>query len=363
MARHRHLRRKRRHIAGTPPGTLVADPQAPAPSIRMIGYGPAEIREWETCTVAQVQAERDKWTVLWVDISGLGDATLIAEIGGIFALHGLALEDVMNVHQRPKTEIFDDHVFIVLRSLLPGPGLDTEQVSLFVGERFVLTFQERANDRLEHIRVRIRQAQGRVRRLGPDYLAYRCIDTFVDAYFPVLEAYGEMLEELEDDVVAKPDPGHVKRLHGVKRDLLLLRRVIWPTREMLNALIRDETPHIAHQTRIFLRDVYDHAVHLMDFVETYREVASGLLDVYLSSLSTRMNEIMKVLTMIATLFIPLSFLTGLWGMNFDQGSPWNQPELRLHFGYPLALGLMACVAATLIWFFRRKGWIGGKDRE
>jgi magnesium transporter len=206
--------------------------------------------------------------------------------------------------------------------------------------------------------------KGKIRQVGSDYLAYALIDATIDGYFPVLEALGEQIEQLEDDVIAQPEPQQVDRLHRIKRDLLTLRRAVWPTRDMVNDLIRDESPHISPTTRVFLRDCYDHTIQLMDVVETYREIASSQLDVYLSSLSARMNEIMKVLTIIATIFIPLSFIAGVYGMNFDPDtSPWNMPELRWYWGYPFSLLLMAAVGFGLLYWFWRRGWIGRRRRK
>ena len=239
--------------------------------------------------------------------------------------------------------------------------VETEQVAFFLGKEYVVTFQEHAIDCFEPVRDRIRRAKGRIRKAGPDYLCYALIDTIVDAYFPALERHGDQLEELEDKIVTRPEAEHVGQLHDLKRDLLMLRRAIWPHREMINELIRDEKSFIAADTRIFLRDCYDHTIQLMDIVETYREIASGLLDVYISSVSTKLNEIMKVLTIIATVFIPLSFIASLYGMNFDRAaSRWNMPELGWPFGYPLVLLLMLATAGGLMGYFWRKGWLFGQ---
>jgi magnesium transporter len=243
--------------------------------------------------------------------------------------------------------------------VLPGRRAETEQVSMFIGADYVITFQERQGDCFDPVRERLRRQKGRIRQSGADYLAYALIDAVIDAYFPVLENYGEELETLEDAVISAPRPEVIAQLHDLKRDLLALRRAIWPHREMINALIRDETELFAAPTRIFLRDCYDHAVQLLDVVETYREIASGLVDVYLSSMSARLNDIMKVLTIIATIFIPLNFIASLYGMNFDtEASPWNMPELGWSFGYPFALLLMLLSAIALVWLFTRRHWIG-----
>lgn len=356
------LKRRRASPAGTPPGTLTSYPGASAPVLSMMAFGADTMAEPDEPSVAGIAALRDEYPVLWVNVSGLADIELISRLGDLFGLNALALEDVINVHQRPKVEEFADHLFVVVRMMLrtgPDAPPDSEQVSLFLGEGYVLTFQERPGDCFDPVRERARHSRGRLRRQGPDYLAYALIDAAIDSYFPVIEIYGDELEALEDAVIAAPERGQAERLHRLRRDLLLVRRSVWPTREMVNALIRDETRLVSDQTRTFLRDAYDHTIQLMDLVETYREIASGLLDVYLSGMSARLNEVMKVLTIIATIFMPLSFLAGLWGMNFDRASPWNMPELGWAFGYPLALLLMAAIGGLLSWYFWHKGWLAG----
>lgn len=348
--------RRRRTPVGRPPGTLEADADAPPPVIRLIAFGPDEVVEREAADLESVREARGRWPVLWVDVDGLGDAALIAEIGRLFDLHPLALEDVLHVHQRPKHDEYGRCHFVVGRMLTPGERLDTEQVSLFFGRDFVVTFQERAGDCWEPVRERIRKAQGRVRSAGADYLAYALLDAIVDAYFPVLEEFGERLEALEDRVVARPDRSAIGEIHSARRDLLTLRRAVWPLRDALNSLQRD-VHLVTDETRVYLRDCYDHTVRIIDVIETGREIAAGLMEVYLSSLSNRMNEIMKVLTIIATIFIPLGFVAGIYGMNFNpEISPWNMPELNWRWGYPFALGLMAVVAGVLLAYCWRKGW-------
>ena len=306
-------------------------------------------------------------TTVWLNVDGLGHADTLRRIGERFSLHPLALEDVVNVHQRPKFEAYDDHLFLIVRMPVAteregdaqAPVLRTEQVALFVGRGFVVTFQEIAGDAFEPVRHRLRHATSALRRRGADYLAYALVDAVVDAYFPLLEAYGERLEALETDVLARPERDHVATIHDLKRDLLTLRRAVWPMRDMLAALRREDTPLIDEHTRVYLRDCEDHAIQLIDMIETYREIASGLVDIHLSSLSNRMNEVMKVLTIIATIFIPLTFVAGIYGMNFDPSvGPWNMPELGWRYGYPTVLALMLVVAFGLLAWFRRMGWIG-----
>lgn len=360
--RGRRMRVGKRAAPGSAPGIMLPDPAAEPSHLRAMVYGPDGLEEIAQCSPDDLAGLRARSTVLWVDVTGLADIALIERVGQAFGLHQLSLEDVVNVHQRPKSEDFDHHAFIITRMMLPNQGMESEQVSMFVGDDFLVTFQERAGDCFEPVRERLRRGKGKIRQHGADYLAYALIDAVIDGYFPVLEALGEAVEDLEDDVIAKPAPNQVDRLHQIKRDLLSLRRAVWPTREMVNALIRGDSPHIGETARLYLRDCYDHSIQLMDIVETYREIASSLLDVYLSSLSTKMNEIMKVLTIIATIFIPLSFLVGLWGMNFDRASPWNMPELGWTYGYPIALGIMLAVGLGLVFWFWRRGWIGNRGR-
>jgi magnesium transporter len=286
-------------------------------------------------------------------VDGLGDADTVRKIGETFGLHPLALEDVINVHQRPKVEPYEKYLFIVMQMLLAGEKLDTEQLSLFLGGNFVLTFQEQpGGDCFAPIRDRIRKNHGTMRAAGPDYLAYSLLDAVVDYYFPVLERSGERLETVEQEVVTQPGRETVARIHEIKRDLLLLRRAVWPMREALNSLLREDTPFITRETRTYLRDCYDHSVRIIDILETDRETAFGLLETYLSSVSNRMNEVIKVLTIIATIFMPLTFIAGVYGMNFT-----HLPELNWPWGYPLVLGLMAVIAAGMLLYFRRRRWL------
>jgi len=368
MSARRRSPSARRHRPGTAPGTLVADPRAHAGTVRLIAYDGETIEEVADAGLADIGRARDRGLRLWVDVGGLADIGLIEKIGEAFDLHPLALEDVVNTHQRPKAEEFDDHLFVVTRIPVGAHDTDirtaeTEQISIFVGRAFVLTFRERPDDCFEPVRARLRQAKGRLRESGPDYLMYCLVDTAADTFFPMLEAYGERLEDLETRVALKAPPGTIEDIHRIKRDMLAIRRALWPQREMINSLIRDESPLVEPATKIYLRDCYDHAVQLMDILETHREIASSLVDIYLSTVSARLNEIMKVLTTIATIFIPLSFIASVYGMNFDRDvSPWNMPELGWRFGYLFALGLMLATATGLIWYLRRRHWIG-KDRR
>jgi len=356
-------RRRRQAPPGSAPGTLIADPDAPRPVIRIASYGPAEVVEETVADLERVLALRGQRPVMWVNVDGLGDVATVARLGEIFGLHRLALEDVMNVNQRAKVETYPGQLYMVARMLNLNRRVDTEQLSLFLGQDFVLTFQERPGDNFDPVRERIRGGRGRMRHAGPGYLAYALLDAVVDQYFPLLEAFGERLEALEAETIERATQGTLGEIHATKRDLLTLRRSIWPLREMLGSLLRDPNPFIQGEDRLYMQDVYDHAIRVMDLVEAYREVGSSLMDVYLSSVNNKLNEVMKVLTIFASIFIPLTFIAGIYGMNFDHArSPWNLPELEWYWGYPFALGLMALVAGALVFYFRRKGWLGGEQR-
>ena len=351
---------KRYHKPGTAPGTLRAPEARVAGPVQVtvIDYGPEHFEEKRIARIEDVFPYRDSPTVTWINVEGLQDVGLIEKLGRHFGFHPLALEDVLNCGQRPKIEDYGSYHFLVMKSLYrKTEELDPEQISFFLGGNYVITFQEVPGDSFEAVRERIRHGKGQIRRLSSDYLVYALLDALVDEFFPVLEAYGEQVEALEDAVVQRPEPATLNEIHRIKRELLLLRRTAWPEREVINSLQREEAHLIRPETRVFLRDCYDHTIQVIDMIETYRDLASGLLEVYLSSLSNRLNEVMKVLTIISTIFIPLSFIAGVYGMNFNPlSSPMNMPELNWHYGYPAALGLMAVIAGALVVYFRRKGW-------
>ena len=348
---------KRRSTVGAPPGTLLSHPDAAPPVIHVMGYGPDTLEEIEVASAKELAALRGRWPVMWVNVDGVGDADAIAAIGEAFNLHRLALEDVINVHQRPKMEEYSDYLFGVARAASLGDRVETEQISFFLGPGWVLTFQEREGDSWDPVRDRLRLGRGRIRTEGADYLFYALVDATVDGFYPVLEEFGARLEMLEEEVIEDPRQDLVGVIHGARRDVLALRHAIWPMREAVGQLYRDPHQLISADNQVYLRDVYDHVIQVIDMLENYREMASGLLDVYLSSVSHRMNEVMKVLTIIATIFIPLTFIAGIYGMNFDpEASPWSMPELGWYWGYPAVWAVMLVVAAGLIWFFKRKGW-------
>ncbi len=350
---------------GARPGTVTVKPDAPPPEIRVIRFGPDTIDDQEQVDVEDLPELIGAYPVTWVNVNGLGDADVIKKIGKLFSIHRLALEDVVNVHQRAKVEDYENHLFIVARmvSLIEDSKsgsrrLQSEQLSLFLGPNFVLTWQERPGDCFESVRQRLKVAGRPIRKSGADYLAYALLDAVIDAYFPLLDFYGQRLDQLDDEVADDVRPQIMARIHDVKGDLRGLRRAIWPHRAAINELM-EQVDLVSDQTRLYLRDVYDHTLYILDVLESHRETCSDLRDYYLSAVSNRMNEVMKVLTIIATIFIPLSFIAGLYGMNFDsEVSQYNMPELHWAFGYPLALGIMFVVAAGMLLFFRWKGWLG-----
>jgi magnesium transporter len=338
---------------------LQIDPDSAATEITLIDYNLATASCLDLATPEECIPYMDSESVSWVDVKGLGSEEILQRVGTVFNLHPLMLEDVVNVPQRPKAEEYDDQLLIVARMVvIADQGFVTEQVSLILSRNYLLTVQEEAEyDCFAPVRERIRTGKGQIRRSGADYLAYALLDAIVDGFFPILEVYGEALETLEDEVVASPDRQTLERIHQMKRELLMLRRAIWPQRDMINSLIRDGNDLITDEVRIYLRDCYDHTVQVLDMVETYRELASSLMDVYLSSVSNRMNEVMKFLTVVSSIFIPLTFIAGVYGMNFNtEKSPYNLPELNFYWGYPLCLAVMATIAVTMIVMFYRRGW-------
>ena len=346
---------------GSMPGTLKIPKNAPPTEIVLIDYSEAERTRVQLEQPEDSIVYLDTASVSWVDVLGLGSEEILRRLGKVFKLHPLVLEDIVNVPQRPKVEDYENQLVIISQMVLVkenGTGFWVEQVSLVLGKHYLLTVQEEpSRDCFQPVRDRIRAGKGSIRKQGPDYLAYTLIDAIIDGFFPVLEAYGERIEELEDEVVTKPTRRTIEKIYQIRRELLALRRAIWPQRDAINSIIRDGSDLISPEVRVYLRDCYDHAVQVMDMVETYRELTSGLMDIYLSSVGNRMNEIMKLLTVISSIFIPLTFIAGVYGMNFNtEKSPLNMPELNWYWGYPACLGLMAAIAIGLIFFFWRRGW-------
>ena len=320
----------------------------------VLAYGPHEISEHVADDLSVLRAMRGKWPVLWVNVDGVDHAETVREIGDVFCLHRLALEDVMERAQRAKAEAFSDHLFVLARMVRLVPDLDVEQIGIFLGPDFVVTFQERTGDPLEPVRQRVRAGHGRIRAAGPDYLAYTLLDAIVDHCFPVLETYADRLDALEDQIVERPSRAAMAGLHRTKRELMTLRRALWPMREVLADLLREPGELVRTGTLVYLRDTQDSVFQILDLVETYRDLGSSLTDLYLSAVSHRMNEVMKVLTIFASLFIPLGFITGVYGMNVEHPRTW-------WWGLPFSLWLMIGVALVLLAFFWRKGWIFGRD--
>ncbi|MDY0165817.1 MAG: magnesium/cobalt transporter CorA [Thermoguttaceae bacterium] len=341
--------------AGLPPGSLVhvGEQKTPNVDIRVMDYTEQRLEEHTGVEPAAYAAFRRSPTVTWIDVVGLHEPAVIEELGAAFGLHPLTQEDILNTHQRPKVEVFDDYVYVVVKMLdFRNGALLIEQVSLIIGKGYVLSFQEQPGDVFDGIRERLRTAKGRVRRSGADYLAYSLLDATVDSYFVILEQMGETAAELEDRVLADPQESVHREIHLLKRQLATLRKAVWPMREMTAAMQRTESEVLAPSTAVYLRDLYDHSVQVLDAVETLRDILAGLTDIYLSSLSNRMNAIMKVLTMIATIFIPLTFIAGIYGMNFE-----FMPELHWKWAYPAVLGIMLLVTVGMLGFFRRKRWL------
>ncbi len=353
---------------GMAPGTLVIGENASPTELTLIDYSETSAIRRRLRSPEEAAQHLDTHSISWIDLQGLGNEDVLNRLGRVFHLHPLVLEDVVNVPQRPKVEYYDDQVLIITRMVMMVPGssdddphFTSEQLSFVLGKNYLLTVQEELDqDCLDPVRNRIRQNVGRIRSEGADYLTYTLLDAVIDAYFPVLEEYGEYIESLEDEVIFNPTRETVQKIYRVRRELMSLRRSIWPQRNALNQLIRDVSSNsqlISIESRVYLQDCYDHVVQVLDIVETYRELTANLMDVYLSSVSNRMNEVMKTLTVISSIFIPLTFIVGVYGMNFNtQVSPWNMPELDTYWGYPLCWAGMIAIALALSYYFWRKGW-------
>ena len=355
--------KKRSKTIGQPPGSLIhiGEKKTGRARITIIDYDETRFEEKEVKAVKECFPFKDKSTVTWINIDGLHQVEIIEKIGKHFNLHPLVLEDILNTGQRPKIEDFGEYLYIVLKMLYYDDKkgeVKAEQVSLILGSNYVISFQEVEGDVFDPLRERIRGAKGRIRKMDTDYLAYALLDAVVDNYFIILEKLGEKIESLEEELVGNPTPETSQEIHRLKGDMIFLRKSVWPLREVINGLTRGESALIKESTGIYLRDVYDHTIQVIDTIETYRDVVSGMVDTYLSSLSNRMNEVMKVLTIIAVIFIPLTFIAGIYGMNFNpEASPWNMPELNWRYGYLSALGVMVLVALGMVIYFKRKKWL------
>ena len=351
--------KRRRGRPGTSPGTLIPTPDAAPSIIEVISFCPTDVVESAATDAASARALAVPDRLAFIVVTGVEDQAQLAGFGDQFGLHRLALEDVANTHQRPKFDEYADQDFVVLR-VPETEGGNTQQLSLFVAPGIVICFLERPLPALEAVRERIRQRRPRLMEGGADYLAYAVIDLVVDLHFPVVEEYERRIDQQEDEIFANPQGVDISRIHELKRDLAAWHRLAWQMRDVIVRLLGEEIPTLSEITRLHLRDCLDHARQVVDLTEAVRDRAAGLLDLYLSVMSNRMNEIMRVLTVIATIFMPLSFIAGVYGMNFDTTrSPWNMPELGWVWGYPFALGLMALTTVALLAYFRRQGWFGG----
>jgi len=353
----RKLIRRTSRKAGLPPGSLVhvGERTVDKTQISVLDYAADHIEEAVLASADQCVAFKDKPTVTWINIIGLHDVDVLQRIGECYGIHPLVLEDILNTQQRPKVEDFDDYLFVVLKMIDLDPEtkeIAAEQISLVIGDNFVLSFQEAPGDVFENVRERLRSGRRRIRERGTDYLGYALLDAVVDHYFVVLEALGNHIEDLEGELVEEPDRETLHSIYTLKRELIYLRRSVWPLREVLSFLSRGEARLVQQETIAYLRDVYDHTIQVIDTIESFRDIIGGMHDTYLSSLSNRMNEVMKVLTIFASIFIPLTFFAGIYGMNFDY-----MPELHWRYGYPTLLSIMFLATMGMLVYFRRRKWL------
>jgi magnesium transporter len=346
----RKQRFQRKTQPGAPPGTVVSHHPHDT-TIHVFGYSATKVKEFEVRSFAEAKKIADQFDVVWIDVVGLGNIGLLQEFAKLFKIHSLTLEDVVNVHQRAKSEVFQHYHYVVTRMVSKPEEFDSEQLSIFQSGKFVFTFQEKAGDCLEPLRERIREAKGVIRSKGGDYLVYAILDTVFDHYFPVVDWFGEQLDD-QDEALMNGENFSLQQIHRLRSHLLELRRWLRPNRELLNQLIRDESSHISADTKVFLRDCYDHVIQLQESIESYREVCSDLRDYHLSAVGNRTNEVMKTLTIVSTIFIPLGFLAGLYGMNFE-----TMPELKWKYGYFALLGVMASIVVGFVYLFRKRGWL------
>jgi magnesium transporter len=352
-----HFIKKSSKKAGLSPGSLVhiGDKKIETIKITLMNYDPELILEKQLPAIEASFPYRDTPPVTWINVDGLHDLNVVEKMGAHFGIHPLVLEDIVNTGQRTKAEEFENYIYIVLKMLVFDETVDhiaAEQVSLILGSHFLISFQEKEGDVFDFVRERIRKARGRIRKSGCDYLAYALMDAVVDHYFVILEKLGDKIELIEDQLLEKPTPRILEDIHHLKREIIFFRKQVWPLREVINSLIKDPSELIQETTDIFLRDVYDHTIQVIDTVESFRDVLSGLSDLYLSTVSNRMNEVMKVLTIMATIFIPLTFIAGIYGMNFE-----FMPELKWRWAYPGLWVVLILIFVSMIAWFKRKKWI------
>jgi len=349
--------KRRSRKAGLPPGSLIhiGERLTEKTKISVLDYDENQLSEREIRTVDECRQFKDSLTVTWIHINGIHDTRTLEELGTIFGLHPLIMEDILNTDQRPKIEDFCEYIYIVLKAFYDhgadNSQITSEQISIVLGPKFVISFQEKETDIFKPVRERIRAGKGRLRTSGADYLAYTLIDTIVDNYFTILEQLGEKIEVIEESLVKNPSTQTLRAIQGLKRQMIFLRKSVWPLREAISSLERAGCQLINESTNLFLKDTYDHTIQVIETIETFRDTLSGILDIYLSSINIRMNEIMKVLTIIATIFMPLTFLVGVYGMNFKY-----MPELEWHWGYFLIWGVIIIIAVSMLVYFRKKRW-------
>ncbi len=352
------LIKKRSRKAGLPPGSLIhiGDKKKEEVKITVIDYDEGNFQEKVIAEIQECFTFKDKPSVTWINVDGIHKVEIPEKLGECYGFHPLIIEDILNSDQRPKIEDFGDYIYIVLKMLNLDSrtnSIISEQISLILGPNFVISFQEgHEGDVFNPVRERLRAGKGKIRKMGADYLAYSLIDSIVDNYFIILEKLGEKIESLEERLVTNPTGNVLREIHNLKREMLFLRKSVWPLREVISTMAKGESSLIHPSTGIYLRDIYDHTIHVVDTIETFRDMVSGMLDIYLSSISNRMNAVMKVLTIIATIFMPLTFLAGVYGMNFK-----HMPELEWKLGYPLIVLVMLIVAVIMLFFFRKKKWL------
>jgi magnesium transporter len=354
----RKVLKERAKKSGLPPGTpvFIGEKRTEAAKITVIEYDGTRLQESVLEDVSECIPYKDSTAVRWINIEGLSRPDVLEKISGCFGLHPLVMEDILNTDQRPKIEDYGEYIYVVLKMIHyqnAKSEIVTEQISLILWKNHIISFQEGIEgDVFNSVRERLRNEKSRMRKAGADYLAYSLLDAIVDTYFIILEKLGENIEVIEEELVSHPTPQTLQALHQLKREMIFLRRSVWPLREVISALERGESALIRDTTRTYIRDVYDHTIQVIDAIETYRDILSGMLDIYLSSISNRINEVMKILTIIATIFMPLTFLAGVYGMNFKY-----MPELEWHWGYPLVLLFMLMIGIIMMVFFRKKRWI------
>lgn len=357
--RHPDVKRKK---PGSAPGTIqhVGQRHLDEIQITVHDYDESRVEKIQIEEIKESKPYLDDPSKTWIKVCGLHDVEKLKSIWSYFDLHPLIQEDIVNTSQRPKVEIYDNCLYFVLRMLsyTSEEGLKSEQISIVLGPNYVLSFQETGQDYFGPILERLKIEESRIRKLGTDYLTYALIDCIVDYYFTALESIGDEMESVEEQLLSQPDDSILHNIHRLRREAIFFRKSVWPLRDAINATIRDDSKFIRDNTKIYLRDVYDHMVQVIDNIENYRDMILGMHDMYMSHVSNRMNEVMKVLTIIATIFIPLTFIAGLYGMNFDpEASPYNMPELNWYWGYPASLAVMLIMALLMLYYFKRKNWI------